>query len=619
MGLHLIDSLKSCRLTTVPASIPDHIFDYLESVPSKKPSIPPLKNVYSSPAEASSSAAPQVPRRAASAIPLGSPKLPPKPPPPLRPKPATKPWAITRAQKTEYDADFATLDNNGTGLVPEEVALRFLRKYHLPVDELAHIWDLAAIRNDSYLNSDEFAVAMYLVQDRLAGKDIPHELPKHLMPPSLRSSPGISSPKETPPPFPVPTLYDVALPHRSTQSTSSYFSDREPEVEPGPPLPAKLQSTMSLTFLTENPTSRSRDAPGRRRTSTLGASSKPLPSLKPPLEGVDDDDDPITDLRNETKTLRKQVDTLLHQLGSQNDFRIANETLRKENGDLKLKLTEVETSMASILHQMQSNDNALSDELTREIGRLTRRVGELEQTESQLQQTVGILEVAKRDNALLASQVRDLRSAEATHRVEVEAARTAADEVERENGVLRQRLGDMTKAMSEPGDARSSRELRLLMQDVTRENQEMKEKMREMERSMEAMLLSSRDSGRLEQKRRENRELQMQVQELEQLTAQLQKSNEDSHLQQILVVLTRENEGMKVRIREMQAGAAQVRGEHDTRVQDMQRKIDQLMAENSQLKTQAQQARSSRRHEDDEDMSVPPPAYDDNFIPPDTR
>jgi hypothetical protein len=69
-----------------------------------------------------------------------SPAVPPKPPPPIKPRSLSKPWTITPTQKTDYDAEFALLDAEGTGLVPEDDALRFLRKYQLPVEELAHIW-----------------------------------------------------------------------------------------------------------------------------------------------------------------------------------------------------------------------------------------------------------------------------------------------------------------------------------------------------------------------------------------------------------------------------------------------------------------------------------------------
>ena len=44
--------------------------------------------------------------------------------------------------------------------------------------------DLADIDHDGQLTKEEFAVAMYLIRSKIAGKDIPQELPPSLMPPA---------------------------------------------------------------------------------------------------------------------------------------------------------------------------------------------------------------------------------------------------------------------------------------------------------------------------------------------------------------------------------------------------------------------------------------------------
>ena len=46
--------------------------------------------------------------------------------------------------------------------------------------------DLADIRKQGKLNRDEFAVAMHLINNKLAGRDVPSTLPTSLVPPSLR-------------------------------------------------------------------------------------------------------------------------------------------------------------------------------------------------------------------------------------------------------------------------------------------------------------------------------------------------------------------------------------------------------------------------------------------------
>lgn len=46
--------------------------------------------------------------------------------------------------------------------------------------------DLADLRNDGKLTQDSFAVAMHLINGKLAGKPLPDRLPDSLIPPSLR-------------------------------------------------------------------------------------------------------------------------------------------------------------------------------------------------------------------------------------------------------------------------------------------------------------------------------------------------------------------------------------------------------------------------------------------------
>lgn len=54
--------------------------------------------------------------------------------------------------------------------------------------------DLADINNDGRLTRDGFAVAMHLIQKKLAGQEIPDTLPPSLVPPSARHTPFGDSP-----------------------------------------------------------------------------------------------------------------------------------------------------------------------------------------------------------------------------------------------------------------------------------------------------------------------------------------------------------------------------------------------------------------------------------------
>lgn len=57
-------------------------------------------------------------------------------------------------------------------------------KSKLPNSVLGKIWKLSDIDKDGFLDMDEFALAMHLIQVKLEGHDLPVDLPEHLVPPS---------------------------------------------------------------------------------------------------------------------------------------------------------------------------------------------------------------------------------------------------------------------------------------------------------------------------------------------------------------------------------------------------------------------------------------------------
>ena len=59
-------------------------------------------------------------------------------------------------------------------------------KSKLPNSVLRRIWALSDIDGDGQLDRDEFALAMFLLDHKLSGNDIPEVLPEKLVPPSKR-------------------------------------------------------------------------------------------------------------------------------------------------------------------------------------------------------------------------------------------------------------------------------------------------------------------------------------------------------------------------------------------------------------------------------------------------
>lgn len=110
-------------------------------------------------------------------------------------------WLVTPQQKEHFDSIFATVDREGNGKISGAIAVPFFMTSKLPEDTLAQIWDLSDIHNTGFLSKDEFAVAMYLVQQRLSGVELPVTLPPALIPPSSRQLPQHQNQQQESTPF----------------------------------------------------------------------------------------------------------------------------------------------------------------------------------------------------------------------------------------------------------------------------------------------------------------------------------------------------------------------------------------------------------------------------------
>ncbi|EJD02096.1 uncharacterized protein FOMMEDRAFT_124323 [Fomitiporia mediterranea MF3/22] len=132
---------------------------------------------------------------------------------------AQQPWDVTPEEKTRFDQYFDGLDSQKRGFIEGDVAVPFMLQSKLSEDVLAQVWDLADLNNDGRLTRDGFAVAMHLIQGKLAGKDIPAALPLSLVPPSMRA-PRLSGAAPAPAPaVPEPVrdlLWDDSPPASAT-------------------------------------------------------------------------------------------------------------------------------------------------------------------------------------------------------------------------------------------------------------------------------------------------------------------------------------------------------------------------------------------------------------------
>jgi EH domain-containing protein 1 len=97
-------------------------------------------------------------------------------------------WVVNDARKAEYSNIFYTLESSGGKASGGACQPAMVRRANnqFPNAILGKIWDLADIDGDGCLDQDEFAVAMWLIDEAKKGSMPPDELPDECKPPSKR-------------------------------------------------------------------------------------------------------------------------------------------------------------------------------------------------------------------------------------------------------------------------------------------------------------------------------------------------------------------------------------------------------------------------------------------------
>nr|XP_046247548.1 epidermal growth factor receptor substrate 15 isoform X2 [Scatophagus argus] len=162
----------------VPMSLPPPL---VPPSKRKKPSVPPVMPLLPSPPSVKDS-------RSSHA---GSKTMPhpPKPAPAPVPTPAAVPWVVSPADKAKYDELFNKTDGDMDGLVSGPEVRDIFLKTGLPSATLARIWELCDIGDIGKLTREQFALALYLINQKLTkGLDPPQSLSPEMIPPSDRQN-----------------------------------------------------------------------------------------------------------------------------------------------------------------------------------------------------------------------------------------------------------------------------------------------------------------------------------------------------------------------------------------------------------------------------------------------
>lgn len=177
LAMHLIRSITNRSLNQLPSALPPGVLEMINAPPSQ---VARSASVTSNNSARYSQGADS--RRSSEGR---QPQAPPQPTQFI----AQPEWTITPQDRTKFNSIFASLDKSNRGVIGAAEVVPFLTTSNLPEETLAQIWDLADVFSSGKFGKDEFAIAMYLVQQKLMGRELPQTLP-----PSLASNANQSSP-----------------------------------------------------------------------------------------------------------------------------------------------------------------------------------------------------------------------------------------------------------------------------------------------------------------------------------------------------------------------------------------------------------------------------------------
>ncbi|KFZ53131.1 Epidermal growth factor receptor substrate 15-like 1, partial [Podiceps cristatus] len=99
-------------------------------------------------------------------------------------------WVVPMSEKVRYDEIFLKTDTDMDGFVSGQEVKDIFMHSGLSQNLLAHIWALADTRQMGKLSKDQFALAMYFIQQKVSkGIDPPQVLSPDMIPPTERNTP----------------------------------------------------------------------------------------------------------------------------------------------------------------------------------------------------------------------------------------------------------------------------------------------------------------------------------------------------------------------------------------------------------------------------------------------
>ena len=486
--------------------------------------------------------------------------------------------------------------------------------------------DLVDLRRDNKLNKDQFAVAIHLIHKKLEGQTLPTlELPVSLIPPSMKSrsqnhvrqlsAPPVP-PKRPPPPIPPASRKPSLSSSSPTIRYATSFLPTNPPKALEPELinrlsitaiPATSRTPSSQVFPSASPIFQGFDITPVPHPPTRDQDPSPaIPSAFPPMFHSDhhSDKETLAELRGESKRLRGQLEKLMDQLKEQSQYRERSNLLKEDNKRLKRRLQEMEQAINQVMAANEGADRTA--ELSREVTQLTQLLATHEHTERELRETLNSIAELSQENGQLKQRCKDLKVEKTSLEKELVDVGNRMQSLRGEKNSTSMRLAEMEKLFVDPQTKGSSRwELQMLLKDVTRENEELKMRERDIQAQMSTILLTNQNYFQLDDLKRANSRLKLQVSELEEVVRGMQASSSDNVLRRRINELEREKEVLHVQVGEMKRRVTSVQELSERRNGELQSRVRELEMTNQSLHHQQASIGLSSNE------SMPPPAYEE--------
>jgi len=314
------------------------------------------------------------------------------------------------------------------------------------------------------------------------------------------------------------------------------------------------------------------------------------------------DEETLSELREESKQLRGQLEELMGQLKEQNQYREKNSLLREDNKRLKRRLQEMDQAVNQVMAANEGVDRTA--ELSQEVTRLTQLLITHEHTEKELHETLNSVAELSQENGQLKQRYGDLKAEKISLEKELVDVGSRMQNLRSEKNSISTRLAEMEKLLVDPQTKGSSRwELQMLLKDVTRENEELKTRERDIQAQMSTILLTNQNYFQLDDLKHANSRLKLQVSELEEVVRGMQASSSDNVLRRRINELEREKEVLHAQVSEMTRRVSGAEELSERRIGELQSRVRELELMNQSLCHQGPSA----------DENVPPPAYEETI------